>query len=222
MEKNLLALTLFMTINFNINCAEYYEDDSPSEFEDDEEIPYYTPGPVEYQRCIPKHEAEMKALQDVAYNYPELEDKYPALCRHIINLAAKKYSEVQHHAPFGFRTTLVDQEAMFEYINKRLTKEEAKKLPKRKFPHTGYGKSLVKTTCNHIFHKNCIKPQIKDYSSKCPLCNNELSIDDLTYARKARLKDDGNCAICLDPLRENKGQYSQPKKSAAAARCKPY
>lgn len=41
-------------------------------------------------------------------------------------------------------------------------------------------KDLVQLKCNqdHIFHKECIEQNIKSGSKKCPICREEIIIDD--------------------------------------------
>jgi SUMO ligase MMS21 Smc5/6 complex component len=33
---------------------------------------------------------------------------------------------------------------------------------------------IIKTKCNHTFHKDCIIKYLKEYNNKCPICRTEV------------------------------------------------
>lgn len=135
------------------------------------------------QPYVSRDEAETQAISDAPYSHPELWEKHQALYMSIIQDAL----QAAYHDESDLEDDLNDAAfknyhlpTLFKYINKHAQRATEKFIKPVEKPHTNTGTSQIKTPCGHIFHKNCIKPWLKEHA-ECPNCKQALTRKMLTY-----------------------------------------
>lgn len=124
----------------------------------------------------------------------------PAIIKKILNRAKKKLTTFPE-AQDDIYVLTVHQQTLQEFIDQQL--KQRLTCIKRSIPtSTASGKSLAITSCNHIFHKRCIKEQIY-VNHKCPLCRTPLrrkrNAEDYAYLHLTSVHKE-NCAICMEEI----------------------
>lgn len=196
--KNLLLVLIYanmLTIQKSFCSESYFDSDhddlSISSFETEDPASAHR-----YHKYILQCNAQLLAIQDIKYSYAALYEKKEVLCMHVISAAISRNQVTKIDPQTQERLYLVDQEEMFKYINNRLNYFE-KKFLSQDIVEPSQGGAIGKTKCGHIFHKSCIKAQMK-HNHTCPLCRATLRRkSDIQYILPFDLTET-RCAICQE------------------------